>query len=116
MFDFVIYKDSTRLEDKKKGEDAHCWLFKPSVLNNGLESICHLMGIDPDQVRERASKMSRKDVVKMEHLERGPALQPMFDTSAKSRSDYATAYPKNKRQEVPEGLYLIDELEEDEDF
>ena len=106
------------MEDKKKGEDAHGWLFKPSVLNNGLESICHLLGIDHEQVRYRASRMSRKDVVKMEHLERGPALQPMFDTSVSSkyRNEYATAYPKDKPVRVPEGLYLVEDVEEDEDF
>lgn len=70
IFDWVTYRDSTRLLQRKLADNAYEWLFKPSLLFNGFESICRYLDVDPDTVRERAKKMSREDVAKIEHLER----------------------------------------------
>ena len=40
IFDWVCYRDSTKLEKLKIAESAATWLFEPSKLFNGLDNFC----------------------------------------------------------------------------
>lgn len=70
IFDWVTWKDSSKLEKRKEAEKAEVWLFKPSVLFNSLENICQILDIDPEAVRERARAFTKEEVLKAEHIER----------------------------------------------
>jgi len=70
IFDWVCYRDSTKLEKLKIAESAATWLFEPSKLFNGLDNFCMLLDISPEMVREKARRMSKEQVAKIEHLER----------------------------------------------
>jgi hypothetical protein len=69
-FDWVTYRDSDRLQQKKLAENAFIWLFEPSKLFNGFENICFYLDIDPERVREKIRMLSKDQVVKIEHAER----------------------------------------------
>lgn len=87
VFDWVAYRDSSRLIQRKLADSAYTWLFKPSDLFNSFENVCHMLDIDPERVRRWANTMSKDQVAKIEHLERypsagrdvGPALLSMVD-------------------------------------
>lgn len=70
VFDWVSYRDSPRLMQKKLAESAALWLFQPSELFNGFENVCYYLDVDPSLVRRWARTMSREQVAKIEHLER----------------------------------------------
>jgi hypothetical protein len=70
IFDWVTYRDSTKLMQRKLADNAYTWLFKPSHLFNSFENICRYLDIDADTVRERAQSMTRRDIAKIEYLER----------------------------------------------
>lgn len=70
IFDWVTYRDSPRLMQKKLAESAASWLFEDSELFNGFENICGNLDVNPEDIRERARAMSKDDVAKIEHLER----------------------------------------------
>lgn len=76
IFDWVTYRDSTKLLQRKLAENAEEWLFKPSLLFNSFENVSRYLDIDPDVIRIRAKKMSRDDVAKIEHLERLNTVGP----------------------------------------
>lgn len=69
-FDWVSYRDSDRLLQRKLAENAQAWIFKPSRLFNGFENICLSLDLDPDRVRQWVSGLSKDQVAKIEHLER----------------------------------------------
>lgn len=73
VFDWVAYRDSDRLFQKKLADSAHSWLFKQNELFNGFENICHMLDINPNRVRTWAKTMSKDQVAKIEHLERYPS-------------------------------------------
>jgi hypothetical protein len=73
VFDWVAYRDSARLFQRKLAESAHTWLFRPSELFNSFENVCHMLDIDPEKVRRWAKTMSKDQVAKIEHLERYPS-------------------------------------------
>lgn len=75
IFDYVTYKDHSRLDKRKLAESAHFWLFKPNSNFNSFDSVCTLLGLDADTVRRRARSMTRADVDKLEHLERAGLLE-----------------------------------------
>jgi len=70
VFDYVTYKDCSKLEKKKIADAAGFWLFKPNACFNSFDNICKMLDLDADTIRHRASSMSRADVAKIEHLER----------------------------------------------
>ena len=83
VFDWVTYKDSTKLDKKKYAEGADAWLFQKSLLFNSFENVCRQLDLDPNQIREQVRKMTKDDVSKIEHLERDyedeeekPVLKP----------------------------------------
>jgi len=55
---------------RKFALDAERWLFEPSNLVNGLESMCQAMDIDIELVRGFSRRVTREQVKKMEFLER----------------------------------------------
>jgi hypothetical protein len=69
-FDWVSYRDSTKLEHKKIAEYAFTWLFTPSELFNSFENICQAVDLPPDKIRAWARKLTKEHVAKIEHLER----------------------------------------------
>jgi hypothetical protein len=70
IFDWVCYRDSTKLEKRKIADNAYTWLFEPSTLFNSFENLCQFLDISPEMVRERARSMSKEQIAKIEHLER----------------------------------------------
>ncbi len=70
IYDWVAWRDSSKLEKKKQAELAAIWLFKPNLLFNGFENICRMLDIDPDHVRARARTFTIEDVLKAEHIDR----------------------------------------------
>lgn len=70
IYDWVAWRDSSKLEKKKTAELAEIWLFKPNILFNGFENVCRILDIDPTEVRERARKFTKEEVLKAEHIDR----------------------------------------------
>jgi thymidylate synthase ThyX len=70
VFDYVTYKDCSKLDKKRLADTAETWLFKPNICFNGFENICRMLDIDPDRVRERALSLSQADVDRIKHYER----------------------------------------------
>jgi len=83
VFDWVTYRDNTKVDKKKYAESAHEWLFKKNLLFNSFENICRNLDLDPERIRTQTLKMTKDDVAKIEHMERDyevdeekPALKP----------------------------------------
>ena len=70
VFDWVTYRDSTKVDKKKYAEGAYAWLFQKNLLFNSFETVCRHLDLDPERIREQARKMTKDDVAKIEHLER----------------------------------------------
>ena len=70
VFDWVTYRDNTKVDKKKYAESAHDWLFNKNLLFNSFENICRNLDIDPQRIRSKALKMTKDDVAKIEHMER----------------------------------------------
>lgn len=83
-FDWVSYRDSTKLEHKKIAEHAHAWLFQPSELFNSFESICQLVDLPPDKLRVWVKRLTKAHVAKIEHLERD-STNPLLLIEAERR-------------------------------
>ena len=75
-YDWVLYRDSTRLEHQQLAADAHFWLFEekddhPSWdtrIDEGKQltafhSICEELDLDPDVVRDAVRNLTFKRVV-----------------------------------------------------
>lgn len=72
VFDWVQWRDSSKLVQLKYAESAQVWLFSESDLFNGFENICHnLIGVDPERIRRWARSLTKDQITKIEHLERG---------------------------------------------
>jgi|SRR6267154_2304933 len=70
IYDWVAWRDSSKLDKKKQAELAEVWLFKPSILFNGFDNVCHLLDVDPEAIRNRARAFTKEEVLKAEHIER----------------------------------------------
>lgn len=79
VFDWVSYRDSDRLHQRKLAESAEIWLFQPSELFNAFDNICMYIDLDPERVRRWAKNMDRDQVAKIEHLERGVSSVEYLD-------------------------------------
>lgn len=69
-YDYALWKDSKDLRLKKYAQDAEKWLFEPSTLELGFESICFKFDFPIDKIRSRAKLLSKDDVKKLEFRER----------------------------------------------
>lgn len=76
VFDYVSYKDSLKLNQRKVAEAAAGWLFEESELFNGFSNICVQLDLAPVRVRSWARSMTKDQVTKMEHLERDHSMSP----------------------------------------
>lgn len=70
-FDLASYRNDSRLVYRKHADNAQKWLFERNYLFNSFESVCALLNIPPDPIRHWACTLTKEDVQKMEHLERG---------------------------------------------
>jgi len=70
VFDWVTYRDSTKLDKRKYADSADAWLFQKNLLFNSFDNVCRQLDLDPNQIREQVRKMTKDDVSKIEHLER----------------------------------------------
>lgn len=70
IFDWVTYRDSTKVDKKKYAESAHDWLFEKNYLFNSFDNVCRYLDISAEKIRIRARKMTKDDVAKIEHMER----------------------------------------------
>jgi hypothetical protein len=73
VYDWVSYRDSTKLPLRKYADDAYRWLFCSSEVFNSFQNLCHYLEIDPNEVRMQAGRLDRKQVAKLELLDRMPA-------------------------------------------
>lgn len=69
-FDWVSYRDSLKMEQRKEAEKAYTWLFCDSELFNSFSSICNLVDLPPEKIRRWVRTLTKEHVAKIEHLER----------------------------------------------
>ena len=70
VFDWVTYRDSLKLQQRKLADNAEAWLFQPNELFNGFENVCKFLDVCPNMIRARARTMTKENVFKIEHRER----------------------------------------------
>lgn len=85
VFDWVSYRDSDQLGKRKMADSAANWLFEPNVTFNSFSNVCYYLDVDPGRVRVWAKKISRKQVAKIEHLERYPSKKQEMLAAYKAR-------------------------------
>jgi hypothetical protein len=69
-FDWVLYRDSPDLRQKKLSEEAHKWIFYVSNLWNSFDNVCVLADVPMDKIRAWVQCLTKDQVKKMEHMER----------------------------------------------
>lgn len=84
-FDWVSYRDSMRLDQRKEADKAFKWLFKPNVHFNSFENICHLVDLPPEKIRTWVSSLTKEHVAKIEHLERESSTNQLALVQAELR-------------------------------
>lgn len=77
-YDWVLYRSSSKLQDKRLAEDAYHWLFVEEPTDRGptwdervaggkqltaFVSICEALDLDPDSVRAHIRKLTVKNVM-----------------------------------------------------
>lgn len=105
MFDWASYRDSQKLQDQKKAQDAYAWLFKESELFNSFKNVCMILSINPDKIRQLALKMTKDDVAKIEFKEREVVFSDDEEDQEFTENEIADNLP-----------LLSDKLESDSDF
>lgn len=113
--DWILYRTHDRLQLRQIAEDAYIWLFEEtpshpwgrirSTQGNGLTSfltICELLDLDPDFVRERARSMTVQQIMsagrpaeRRKHADE-PCVEYPIELNLEGlegdSSNYATAY------------------------
>lgn len=109
VFDWVTYRDNTKLDKRKYAESAHEWIFKKSLLFNSFDNICRYLDIDPDRIRLQAQKMTKDDVAKIEHMERdyeSEELEELIEEDEKPVLKPASmAYPRLAAEVVSDEVF-----------
>ena len=72
-YDWVTYRDSSKLQLRKYAESADAWLFGESHVFNSFENVCKYINANPVRVRARIRTMSKEDAKKIEYLDRLPS-------------------------------------------
>ncbi len=67
VYDFVQYRKSKSIRKRREYECARRWLFE---IDGGLDLVCAAFELPLNKLRARARIMTKKDVKKLEHLER----------------------------------------------
>ncbi len=70
-FDLASYRNDPRLAYRKHADQAQKWLFEQNFLFNSFENVCILLNLPPEPIRHWACSLTKEEVQKMEHLERG---------------------------------------------
>jgi len=69
-FDYVLWKDSKKLGLRRYAQCAERWFFSESSLVNSFVSICGVLGLDPDYIRNLVRHLTKEQVKKLEMKER----------------------------------------------
>ena len=70
IFDYVKWKNSTNINNRRDAEDARRWLFEESDLLNSMKVACQVTGVDKQTIRNTAMKLTPQDIRKMEFQDR----------------------------------------------
>lgn len=70
VFDWVSYRESPKLLQRKLAESAHFWLFRPNESFNSFENICYYLDMNPENIRRWAKVLDPDKVAKIELLDR----------------------------------------------
>lgn len=68
-YDIALYRGDKRLKFRKIWNDAHGWMFRNNTSNaadrfTSFVSICTLLDQDPNEIRRKTLRLTRKDVRK----------------------------------------------------
>ena len=69
-YDYALWRESKEIRLRKIALDAERWLFEPSTLELGFESICEKYDFPVEKIRKRARLLTRDDVKKLEYRDR----------------------------------------------
>ena len=72
VYDIALYKNSTRLQLKRRYQDARRWMFEASSPPRedhftSFSSICSILDQDPADIRRKTMNLRREDIRKIEH-------------------------------------------------
>jgi hypothetical protein len=67
VFDFVQYRRSKSIRKRREYECAKRWLFDN---DGGFDIVCSAFELPLERLRTKAMTMTKRDVKKLEHLER----------------------------------------------
>lgn len=91
IVDYVKWRGSSNLSNKREAEDARRWLFEESDLSNSMEVACQVLDINKEMIRDLASRLTPKDIRKMEFQDRGNYLPRIMSSPyAKYVGDFLT--------------------------
>jgi len=79
VFDWVSYRDSSKLMQIKLAESAYNWLFKESEVFNSFENVCFYLDMSPSNIRNWAKALSRDQVLKIELADRAPSPKQVYE-------------------------------------
>lgn len=76
-YDIALYKSSRRLKDRRLYIAAYQWMFThndprkmhPDDRFTSFINICTILDQDPDEIRKKTLKLTRKDVKKIETVD-----------------------------------------------
>jgi hypothetical protein len=77
VYDYVMWRNSPKVMNRKLADDAARWLFEPSMHANGFEYLCEIMSLPQNDIRKWARRLTPDDVQKLELKERDNLLGPM---------------------------------------
>ena len=73
-FDIALYKDSRRLRERRIYLQAYQWMFRKSIPGDpcdrftSFETICEVLGQDPEQIRSKTLRLEKSDVKKFDRV------------------------------------------------
>lgn len=79
VFDWVSYRDSEKLMQRKLAQSAESWLFLPNEVFNSFENVCYYLDMNPENIRRWAKSLNRDQVSKIELLDRSPDPKEMME-------------------------------------
>jgi hypothetical protein len=69
-FDIALYKGHKKLALRRLWEGAHNWMFSErDDYFTAFVSICNLLDQDPNEIRRKSLKLTRKDVKKYDMVD-----------------------------------------------
>jgi len=84
VFDYVKFKSSSGLKDRRDFRTAERWLFSD---DSGLVHACQMLGWPLQSLRSRIQDMTKKDIRKMEFRDRdAPGLEQVVGDGRRGHS------------------------------